>query len=832
MQGKVALPPVKKPPKFLKRLFTKKDSRSEEFMKKIRNYNMFAFTFMGGKVDHSINNSKRPYVFRLHGQNMHLLGSLLPENDEQPKFSQLYMYDTDNEISNRAQSEGSFTSGCQYDATLIMQITQMFDEYNPLVMQYKNVKERYRSSNVDNFSLKLIRKRNSDPRPYKLPTASEVAALIVGDFRIKNGERDIIVENRSGLLQHIDELHSLYLPMQYPLLFPYGEDGYRNDILLQNRRNEFNMILMAEKLTQQFIVDAFKMIESWRTSLVRFHQKKLRSENYGTLSNTLSKGQVSSASTGKRIILPSTFTGSQRYSRENFQDAMTICNATGFPDLFITFTCNPKWSELDRLFASIRCRPEDWPDLVSHILKIKLNMLIKDIARDILFGKCRADMYTIEFQKRGLPHTHILIWLAPEDKLITTSHIDSIIFAEIPNPQAHLLLYEAVKSFMMHGPCGASTSTSLCMINGKCSKHFSKKFSDRTTFDDDGYAKYRLKDIGHDKVTVEIWNGHSTDINGSTYEIKQYYDCRYISPYEASWRIFGFDINFRKPSIERLPFHLPNQQGVVFCDDDHVDDVSNASLKETKFLVWFEVNNIHLITRELTYAQILTKFVFKTDVRKWCVRKIVHSICHLYYVALGLGELHYLRVLLTFVKGPTSFEDIRTINGVLHPTFKDARYAMGMSDDDKEYIDGIREASIWSSDIYLRKLFSKLLLHNTISRPAYLDDERLKDITLAEIENILRINGHSLRDFPPMPLPNDALKSNLQNMLISEELNYDKELLKSQHSTLLSTLTLEQKYIYNLVMDAISHEHGGVFFLNGFGGSGKTFVWNTLMVAL
>ncbi|KAF7807329.1 helicase-like protein [Senna tora] len=98
-----------------------------------------------------------------------------------------------------------------------------------------------------------------------------------------------------------------------------------------------------------------------------------------------------------------------------------------------------------------------------------------------------------------------------------------------------------------------------------------------------------------------------------------------------------------------------------------------------------------------------------------------------------------------------------------------------------------------------------------------MDDQRLKDITLAEIENILRINGRSLRDFPPMPLPNDALMSNLQNMLISEELNYDKELLRSQHSTLLSTLTLEQKNIYNLVMDAVSHEHGGVFFVNGFG---------------
>ncbi|KAF7807312.1 ATP-dependent DNA helicase PIF2-like [Senna tora] len=125
--------------------------------------------------------------------------------------------------------------------------------------------------------------------------------------------------------------------------------------------------------------------------------------------------------------------------------------------------------------------------------------------------------------------------------------------------------------------------------------------------------------------------------------------------------------------------------------------------------------------------------------------------------------------MLTRVKGTTSYEDIRTINGVLHPTFKDVCYALGLLDNDKKYIDGIEKRA------------GGLLL----------DDARIKDIALAKIENILRTNGRSLRDFPPMPLPNAALLSNMENALLSEELNYDKQALIAQHSTLFGSLTQE-----------------------------------------
>ena len=103
-KGKVSIPQAPPAPKPLVDLFLNDDTKSQNFKNNIRMYNsMFAFTSMGGKVDDSINKKgSGPYVFRLHGQTYHKIGSLLPENNAPPKFAQLYIYDTQNETENRA----------------------------------------------------------------------------------------------------------------------------------------------------------------------------------------------------------------------------------------------------------------------------------------------------------------------------------------------------------------------------------------------------------------------------------------------------------------------------------------------------------------------------------------------------------------------------------------------------------------------------------------------------------------------------------------------------------------------------------------------------------
>jgi len=100
-KGKVQLPLLKKSPNLLQALLNGEDHRSKLFLQNIRIYNMFSFTSIGGKIDASMNNGSTPPQFILNGQNYHLIGSLLLEDGSKPKFAQLYIYDTENEMSNK-----------------------------------------------------------------------------------------------------------------------------------------------------------------------------------------------------------------------------------------------------------------------------------------------------------------------------------------------------------------------------------------------------------------------------------------------------------------------------------------------------------------------------------------------------------------------------------------------------------------------------------------------------------------------------------------------------------------------------------------------------------
>jgi hypothetical protein len=104
--GQIKIPPFKEPPEFLSRLINdKNEPTSKHFLPKIRQYNsLFAFTSMGGNIDKDINSGEGPYVFRINGQVHHRIGSLLPSPHQSPKFAELYIFDTKNEIQNRIQA--------------------------------------------------------------------------------------------------------------------------------------------------------------------------------------------------------------------------------------------------------------------------------------------------------------------------------------------------------------------------------------------------------------------------------------------------------------------------------------------------------------------------------------------------------------------------------------------------------------------------------------------------------------------------------------------------------------------------------------------------------
>jgi hypothetical protein len=227
---------------------------------------------------------------------------------------------------------------------------------------------------------------------------------------------------------------------------------------------------------------------------IRLNQTKLRVELYKGLQNAVATDpEADWDQLGKRFILPSSFTESTRNMQQHLQDALAINCFCGGGDLFVTMTANPSWPEIkDALFPGQTV--SDRPDLVVRVFHARLNSLIKEIRGGVL-GDWAAHHYTIEFQKHGLPHTHIVVFLQPQAKLHTLEDIDSLMSSEFPTNNDDLL--ELIKSYMVHRLYGVYNPTALCMANGTCSKGFPKPFREETSITEDSYVHTRRHNTGH-----------------------------------------------------------------------------------------------------------------------------------------------------------------------------------------------------------------------------------------------------------------------------------------------------------------------------------------------
>ena len=120
-----------------------------------------------------------------------------------------------------------------------------------------------------------------------------------------------------------------------------------------------------------------------------------------------------------------------------------------------------------------------------------------------MFGDVLSYVSVIEFQKRGLPHIHLLIILKHNSKLLTADAVDRYISAEIPDPDLQPLLHCIIMKNNIHGPCG-----NWCLVDGKCSKHFPKDFNEETSFNKNSFVIYRRRNT---EKTYERPNAYLVD---------------------------------------------------------------------------------------------------------------------------------------------------------------------------------------------------------------------------------------------------------------------------------------------------------------------------------
>lgn len=348
--------------------------------------------------------------------------------------------------------------------------------------------------------------------------------------------------------------------------------------------------------------------------------------------------------------------------------------------------------------------------------------------------------------------------------MTTTKQIDRFISAEILDKNEDPELNQIVTDHMMHGPCGPQRPTCPCTIKNKCTKRFPKEFNDSTVIDESDYALYKRRNDGC-KVTksgTELHNGYIAPYNPGLLrryqshinvewcnqmrsikylfkyinkgpdrvtaavedeeieEIKDFYDCRYLSACEAAWRIYKFDIHYRFPPVERLPFHLESEQSVIFDSLESIDCTPDkASVNDTRFVAWMETNKTDVQARSPFYHQFPERYVWKQEERKWVQGQKGICLGRVHHVSPSTREVFYLRVLINKVPGAQDWKDFKKFKDVTYNTYKEACQARGLLEDDKEYVDGLLEASLWGTGNYLRKFYVILILKDCLSRPEF-----------------------------------------------------------------------------------------------------------------
>ncbi|GKA50236.1 hypothetical protein Tco_0743309, partial [Tanacetum coccineum] len=190
-RGSIYMQPPREPPEYIKSLF-----RNKHFMENIRAYNqMFAMTSFGAKIDESINAGRGPYVFKVSGQIYHWIGSLCPPPGEAPRFLQLYIYDTDNEVENRMRHFGGIQNS-DLDPQMVEGLIHILDACNELVQLFKTTRDKCRELDIPEFKIRLY--NGEGARGYEFTTSNTLGTMVFKSGITSNTVFDVIIQHKDG----------------------------------------------------------------------------------------------------------------------------------------------------------------------------------------------------------------------------------------------------------------------------------------------------------------------------------------------------------------------------------------------------------------------------------------------------------------------------------------------------------------------------------------------------------------------------------------------------------------------------------------------------------
>nr|XP_051197067.1 uncharacterized protein LOC127310428 [Lolium perenne] len=545
---------------------------------------------------------------------------------------------------------------------------------------------------------------------------------------------------------------------------------------------------------------------------------------------------------------------------------MALVQTYGKPDIFLTMTCNPNWQEIhDALLPGQT--PQDRPDIVVRVFRANLEMMKEMLTKKHILGVVKAYVYVVEFQKRGLPHAHFLLIMDSKYKLIVPEQYDRVISAELPDKNKYPELYAIVVKHMMHGPCGVLKPNNMCMQDGSCKCRYPREFNETTVQGKDSYPIYRRRKDGccanvrgqmldnrwvvpynpyllrmfdcHINVEVcssikavkylykYVYKGHDQtsfniekpDADGNIDEIKRFVDARWVTPQEAMWRIFGFKLCENHPSVLPLPLHLENMQMVTFKAGDNLKDVA---ARETPSMLteYFVANQEHAWARDILYKDFPRSFTWQ-KAKYWKKRDKGQQVGRIVSAHPAEG----------------------IVDGVLCDNFREAAERRGLIEADNTLDECLTESEQFAMPASLRRLFATTLVfcepgdvHGLWDRhlEAMSDDYRRKHTcpkvveqkVLLDIRGMLQSMGKDIKSFPLPDIDKsyDNTDGEVREVIEETNIQVDKE-----DASLATSLNHEQRLAYDEILAAVDGGDGGVFFVDGPGGTGKTYLYRALL---
>ncbi|SGZ34806.1 BQ5605_C075g12921 [Microbotryum silenes-dioicae] len=817
------------------------DSEAKAFRENARSYNnALSFTSLAALWDQTQVGTLGPPVFRVFGRLYHRLGALIPAVNQCPTFAQTWLINPAEATDTRLEPDGA---DIHMQRSTLTKLESMLRTKNHFVREFASAKPRAGWDTAKEWILRLCLPPDRDRRTHNPPTSSTGMAMLICDSDTNTGDsgpQDLILqvhgdrcpdgrpkyqigkmastptflfagstkpgrqspetESRSTMVSNCASYLTALVQMKKTkrrtmrmkatrrtkrmVMVNRGRGGSTRVSRSQyfayhlHERDDYISIPHAtQRLFLEFVIDGYSQVETDRLNYIRLHQESLRLTTAQGITDAVANG-LTPDQIGRSVILGSTCDGLRRQIWKAF--------AVHHGDV------QPEWPEIKAALG-----PNDKacnrPDLIARVFEAKLNRLCDDVfgnkQRAGCFGVVLTHTHVIEYQKRGLPHAHILITLAPDDHPLSTEAIDKMISAEIPDPSRYPDLHETVTKHMLHGKCGGN-STQPCMEkdkygNPRCKRHFPREQNPHTRMHPEGYPLYRRRFrhavvkggviyndgdcVPYSPYLCAKYNAHInveavTTISAIKYlfkyvykgpdravarveraangegaredepvrdEINEFVEGRYISAPEAVHRLFGFSVGRVWPPVNRLPVHLENQQSVQINPNEPLPlDTPPTRSKLTGFFDLCAAAPDGELTTTLLYTNVPRYYSWNKEKLRW--KRRVHDrnvIGRIYTVPLRSGERFYLRLLLEVVMGPTSFADLLMFEDVVYPSYRAACAARGLLADDGEHHICLREAAQIETGDQLRRLFVFMLIHATVANPPALLDRHFASLS-------------------------------------------------------------------------------------------------------